>query len=168
METKREITCSVCLGTGKGRKRHAGKPCPACNGTGKVEDRRRPPKTVAAGLLVLGLLALGAIAQAREGHIHPERWYQERWCARAGGEVEHRLPDGARVDCLTESEAVEVDFGAKWAEGLGQALYYGAATGRRPGVVLILEYPDDVRYLERLLAAIRAHGLPVDVWVVRP
>jgi hypothetical protein len=109
------------------------------------------------------LLALAA-SPALAAHVHPESHYQTAWCAEHHGQVEFRLPDGARVDCLTESNAIEFDFAPKWAEGLGQALYYGSQTGRRPGVVLIMEKPGDERYRERLDGAIRAYGLPVEVW----
>ena len=46
--------------------------------------------------LILLLLAFNA-------HAETERWYQEKYCT---GELEHRLSDGARVDCLTDSHAI--------------------------------------------------------------
>lgn len=66
--------------------------------------------------------------------------------------MEYVLPDGARVDCLTATQAVEFDWAKKWAEGYGQAKYYGAVTGRR-GVVVLIVGPDDGRYIERLQVA---------------
>jgi len=33
---------------------------------------------------------------------HPEKWYQEQWCAAHKGQVEVALPDGTRCDCLTD------------------------------------------------------------------
>ncbi len=41
MKPEHRITCSVCLGTGKGRRKNAGKPCPTCGGVGTIPDRRR-------------------------------------------------------------------------------------------------------------------------------
>lgn len=114
---------------------------------------------------LLLLLALPCLAWAASPHEHPERWYQERWCA-GRGTMEVVLPDRSRVDCLTEIHAVEFDFGHKWAEAIGQALNYSAQTGKRPGIVLILERPGDERYLERIRAVDRAFGLGIEVWAV--
>ena len=87
-------------------------------------------------------------------HLHPERWYQERWCKAHNGIMEYRLSDGTRVDCLTDEYAVEVEFAEKWAEAIGQALYYAAMTGRKPAILLIMERGErDRRYLERIRVA---------------
>ena len=40
----------------------------------------------------------------------------------------------------------------KWAEAIGQALYYSIMTGKKPGIVLIMEKETDGRYLKRLRA----------------
>ncbi|OGP13850.1 MAG: hypothetical protein A2052_06100 [Deltaproteobacteria bacterium GWA2_54_12] len=106
------------------------------------------------------LLLSPAIAS---GSIHPEKDYQTRWCEAAGGETEFVLPDRARVDCLTLTHAVEVDFAPKWAEAIGQALYYSIATGKSPGILLIIEDRDDGRFLKRLLAVTDMAG--ITVWV---
>lgn len=114
--------------------------------------------------LLLLLLALPALSLAG-GHEHPEEWYQERWCA-SRGQMEVVLADGSRCDCLTDAYAVEFDFGRKWAEAIGQALNYSAQTGKRPGIVLILERAGDERYVERIRTVDRAFGLGITVWVV--
>ena len=74
--------------------------------------------------------------------------------------------DGSRADCVNATHAVEFDFGHKWAESIGQALNYGAQSGRTPGVVLILEKPGDKRYLRRVFKVRDAYGLPLEVWAV--
>ena len=79
--------------------------------------------------------------------------------------TEYLLDDNTRVDCLTDEYAIEFDFGPKWAEAIGQALYYGIKTGRKPGVVLILEYEND-RYEKRLNVVAKAHN--ITVWIIRP
>lgn len=67
------------------------------------------------------------------------------------GKIEHRLPDKTRIDCLTSSYAIEVDFASKWAESIGQSLYYGLMTNKKPGVLLIMErQKKDIKYLRRL------------------
>lgn len=100
-------------------------------------------------------------------NLHRESWYQQRWC-QDKGVTEYVLPDRTRVDCLTETHAVEFDFGKKWAEAIGQALYYSLQTGKRGGVGLILEKPSDRKYWIRLNTVIEHYGLPIDAWEVRP
>src|SRR5687768_10670975 len=80
-------------------------------------------------------LALAAMLLAAPAQAMTEREYQPLVCP--GMELEHVLPDGARVDCLSDTHAIEVDFSEKWAEGLGQALYYAARTGKVPAIILI-------------------------------
>ena len=70
---------------------------------------------------------------------HPEKWYQEQWCEENKGQIEVSLPDGTRCDCVTDTHAIEFDFGKNWAEAIGQSSYYALQTKKRPGIVLILE-----------------------------
>jgi hypothetical protein len=97
---------------------------------------------------------------------HPERWYQEQWCLAHGGRVEVALPDGTRCDCLTETHAIEFDFGNNWAEAVGQSAYYSLQTVKKPGIVLILETMKDRKYWIRLNTTIEHFDLPIDTWNV--
>lgn len=117
---------------------------------------------VVTAICVILALASSSIA----AHLHPEKHYQQIWCSENKGQTEVKLDDGARVDCLTEEYAVEFDFAPKWAESIGQALYYAQMTGKLPGIVLIMENEDDVRYLKRLRAVTDRYG--VKVWEMRP
>ena len=91
-----------------------------------------------------------------------EKDYQVKYCR---GEIEVRLPDKTRIDCLTETHAIEYDYGKKWAEAIGQSLYYAMHTGKRAGIVLIIA-PTETRFLTRAKAVIEHYGLPIDVWSV--
>ncbi|MEA4857895.1 hypothetical protein [Solidesulfovibrio sp.] len=124
---------------------------------------RRP--RVALVALATGLV-LVSCSQMLAGHDQPEKYYQAIWCAEKGGAVETRPRAGLRVDCETDTHAVEFDFARKWAEAVGQALAYGAATGKRAGIVLILERAEDARYLDKLRFTIAAGNLPIDVWTM--
>jgi len=117
-------------------------------------------KIMAAIMAALFALSVRSAGAKRE---HPEKWYQERWCG-GKGVMEYRLPDGTRCDCLTATHAVEFDFGAKWAEAIGQSLYYSLQTGNRAGIYLILETPADRKYLIRLHSTIVHFNLPIDVF----
>jgi len=114
-------------------------------------------------IVLITLFLLPGVSLAR---ANPERAYQTQWCASAGGVAEIVLPDRTRVDCLTETHAIEVDFADKWAEAIGQALYYAEATGRAPGILLIMEEQGDQRFLERLHKVTERLG--VAVWTATP
>ena len=96
----------------------------------------------------------------------PERWYQEKWCEVHKGQVEVVLPDGTRCDCVTETHAVEFDFGDHWSEAVGQSTYYAMQTGKKAGIVLILETLKDRKYWIRLNTTIEHFNLSIDIWTV--
>ncbi|MBF0368552.1 MAG: hypothetical protein HQL52_03755 [Magnetococcales bacterium] len=106
---------------------------------------------------------------ADAARLHHEAWYQERWCQEMGGEAEVRLADRTRVDCLTDEYAVEADFAGKLYQAVGQSLHYAKMTGKKPGILLILEKPGkEQKYLDRLMGIIGYHGLGIRVWQVSP
>lgn len=112
--------------------------------------------------ITLFLILLSPLfAQAK--HLHTEKWYQERSCS---GEVEYRLEDGKRVDCLTDTHAIEHDFADKVYECAGQALYYASQTGKKPGCKLIIESEKDCKYIKPLREINRAFGLNIKIWTV--
>jgi len=121
---------------------------------------------VTIGLRVSTAVLLALILAGCAGSPLIERDYQRWWCDRNRGEMEYRLPDGARVDCLTAAYAVEVEYAPKWAEAIGQALYYASKTGRKPGVVVIVSHQKDERFLKRLRTVAREQN--IRVWTVRP
>ncbi|MCD6459435.1 hypothetical protein J7L67_02055 [bacterium] len=93
-----------------------------------------------------------------------ERDYQEQWAREHGAKIEVQLRDGTRVDCLTDTHAIEVDFARKWTEAIGQSMHYSRMTGKRAGIVLIITDPDDMKYWDRLKKLIEHSGLPIDTW----
>jgi len=122
-----------------------------------------PNKRLACLLSLAALLATGCSTQ----EPHNEKWYQERWCAQQDGQVEVRLKDKTRCDCLTDDYAIEVDFARKWAEAVGQSLHYAKMTGEQAGILLIVEEDNDNRHLKRLESVIEHHSLPIRVWTTR-
>jgi hypothetical protein len=66
-----------------------------------------------------------------------EKYYQTIHCNKLNGKIEYRLEDGTRIDCLTENKAIEYDWAKKWAECVGQSLYYAAKKEKGPGCALI-------------------------------
>lgn len=51
---------------------------------------------------------------------------------------------------MTKDYAIEFDFAKKWAESIGQSLYYAKMTGKKPAVALILTDIKDYRYVKRV------------------
>ena len=81
------------------------------------------------------------------------------------GILEYTLRDKTRVDCLTKTYAIEVDFSTNWAESIGQSLYYSLETNTRPGVLLITENPKkDIKYLRRLKKV--SQELDITIWTI--
>ena len=79
-----------------------------------------------------------------------ESYYVNQWCTSDFGRKEAVLWDLTRVDCLAKDYAIEFDFAKKWAESVGQSLYYSKLTGKKPAITLILTSPSDYRYVKRV------------------
>ncbi|MDO8454588.1 MAG: hypothetical protein Q7S59_08475 [Sulfurimonas sp.] len=91
---------------------------------------------------------------------HNEKYYQTKMCNALGGDMEVVLEDKARIDCLTLEYAIEVDFAKKWAEGIGQTLYYAQMSGKKPAVGLICG-ADDKKFISRLETVAKKHNIKV-------
>lgn len=116
---------------------------------------------------MLKLLAFILPLSIMAARIHHESFYQKAFCNKIGGQMEVRLPDGTRVDCLSSRYAIEVDFANKVFEGVGQSLYYALKTGRRPGVVVITERRShDRKNVKRLMDLAKKYD--ITVWQIGP
>ena len=91
-----------------------------------------------------------------------EKYYQTQLCNELGGVMEQSLLDRTRIDCLTDEYAIEVEFSKKWAESVGQSLYYAEMTGMKPGVGLILrDSKKDKRHLKRLRVLAKKYDIKI-------
>lgn len=115
---------------------------------------------------VIALFLLFVCSDAMSKKLHPEKYYQNIKCDELDGVTEYTLSDRTRIDCLTDIYAIEFDFADKWAESVGQALYYALKTNRRPGIALILENPTrDMKYAHHL--ADIAAKYDITVWLIQ-
>jgi hypothetical protein len=64
------------------------------------------------------------------------------------------------------NHAIEFDFGRGWAEAIGQSAFYAIQTGKKAGIVLILETMKDRKYFIRLNTTIEHFNLPIDTWSI--
>lgn len=117
-------------------------------------------------IMVIVIALISGPAWAK--HIHKEAHYQAIWCEQQGGETEVRMVDGTRCDCLTEAMATEVDFAKKFYEAVGQALHYSMLTARPGGILLIVEQPDEWKYVVRCERLIEFYNLPITLFVIEP
>ena len=88
--------------------------------------------------------------------IHEELSQRDGW---ESLEKEHRLDDGTRVDLLFPEQACEIDWASKWAEGVGQSIYYGLKTRKAPLVILLVKKDGWEKYRDRV------QYCGVDCWV---
>jgi len=103
------------------------------------------------------LLLISTLAYADKS----EKDYQNEWCQ---GEKEVVLSDKTRVDCLTDTHAIEIEFANKWKEAIGQSLHYSLMTGKKAGIVLILRKPSDQMYMKALKKVVKANNLNTKIW----
>ncbi|MCP5050761.1 MAG: hypothetical protein GY940_26595 [bacterium] len=117
--------------------------------------------------VILLLMPLGLTAMAGTKGLSEQKNFRDSWCQRMGGETTVLLKDKMTVDCLMDEYAVAIDSASQWAEIIGKSKYYAAMTGRKPGIVLILENQEkDFANMVRLLTAIKEDKGWV-VWTVR-
>ena len=85
-------------------------------------------------------------------------------CACEGMEQEVVTQSGARVDCLDETYAIEIEATSGWAEAIGQSLHYASETGKRAKVLFFCEDEASVcyRHVLRFESTVAAYGLPVE------
>ena len=93
-----------------------------------------------------------------------ESYYQKEFAEVMNGEREVILEDRTRVDIVTDTHVIEVDFAEKWAESIGQSLHYEKMLGKKAGVLLVIKGDEEVRFLERLMGVAVEHGIDVWIW----
>ena len=109
-------------------------------------------------ILIVPLLFISCAAPVTKHH---ERYYQTQMCHDFAGEMEYVLEDRTRVDCLTDEYAIEVDFAKKWAESIGQSLFYAQMTGKKPAIGLIVDRKKEQRYVKRLNLIAKKYNITV-------
>jgi len=93
-----------------------------------------------------------------------ESYYQKKFGSIMNGRVEVTLDDQTRVDVLTDTFAIEVDFAEKWSQSVGQSLYYAEKLNKKPGILLVINGVFDDKYVKRLMTVAYKHG--ITVWIM--
>jgi hypothetical protein len=73
---------------------------------------------------------------------------------------------GGRIDILTEKYAIEVERASKWKNAIGQALWYGQQTNKKPGIVLLVLSKAEYKYFQMLNSTLNYAGIAekIKVW----
>jgi len=117
-------------------------------------------------ICILGIILICNASVSFAQHLYKEKDYQAVWCKNAVGVVEYVLDDKTRMDCLTEEYTIEFDFAPKWAEAVGQSLYYALKTSKKSGIVLIIERQGDEKHIEKLNGISEKYS--IKAWIMRP
>ena len=118
-------------------------------------------------ILITFLLMVPAPSFARhplEMYPVPDEMYVRKWCADQKGATGVKMPDGTNAQCITSSHVVEFELAPKWSEAIGRALYYSFETGKKAGIVLIIDDQKNLEQWRRLNATIQHFELPIDTW----
>lgn len=74
--------------------------------------------------------------------------------------------DLSRIDMITATHAIEVDWSRKWPEAVGQSLYYSILTAKKPGIVLLVRNMEkERRHVLRCQSVCAKHD--IKLWVER-
>ena len=116
-------------------------------------------------LLILFLLLLVSALSYSQTHL--EKYYRNGFAIIMKGQQEVRIPStGRRVDIVTDTFAIEVEFANKWTQSIGQTLDYAKSLNKKAGILLIIEGMKTDRYVTELMDFIVFYRLPIKVWVM--
>jgi hypothetical protein len=109
--------------------------------------------------IILSIIPLSSFSQKMK-----ESYYRDGFAEIMNGKTEVVLNDLAKVDIVTDTFVIEVEFADRWSEGVGQSLYYAYKLNKKPGVLLIVEGLKDDAYVKRLMTV--AIKYDITVWVL--
>jgi len=115
-------------------------------------------------LLILIMLLLISALCCGQFIKQKEVYYEALFSKAINGKTEIVLPDLARVDVVTDTFAIEIDFAEKWAESIGQSLYYAHELNKKAGVLLLVNGNTEDRYVKRLLKVAGEEN--ITVWLL--
>ena len=123
-------------------------------------------------IIAIVLIALfgfnSATAKAKSSKTsYDENYFNVRIAKDLGGKAEVNIKHNRRADILTWNYAYETDWSHKaWSEGVGQALAYAMLTGKKPGIIVLVDkakgYNRDHKAILKKLA--KKYGIAVIVY----
>ncbi|HWA20345.1 MAG TPA: hypothetical protein VG757_15270 [Devosia sp.] len=115
-------------------------------------------------LLAAILLVLLPMGIAGADNYFPTNPYQARFCA--GLETHFRPENAWRVDCVSSTNAIVVEYQDYWREAVGQALVLATERGLKPGIVLVCRNDEGhcIKASERIEATFAHFAVPLTLW----
>jgi hypothetical protein len=105
--------------------------------------------------LVLFLFSLNVFSGEKEEVLRISQKQEFRAMFGEDIVVEYVNSDRTRVDILTNEYAFEADWAYKWAEAIGQSIFYAAFNDKKPGIILLVrDVEKEQRYIDRCKKAI--------------
>src|SRR5690242_20124372 len=114
-------------------------------------------------LLACALILLPA-GIANADNYFPANPYEARFCA--GLDRDFRPENASRVDCLSKTNAIVVEYYDYWREAIGQSLALATERGLKPGIVLICR--NDEQHCIKASGSVEAtfshFAVPLTLW----
>jgi len=115
-------------------------------------------------LIILFLIILFPTIMFSQYHKMQESYYIDYFSTIIKGHKEFFYNKQTVIDIITDTFAIKVNFIDKWAESIGLSLFYSDKTGKRPGIVLIVDGISDDEYIRNLMVvAAKEH---ISVWLI--
>lgn len=96
--------------------------------------------------------------------IADEKFYQNLFCTWFSCQKEVTWSDGSRIDALSSTYAIEVEFSSKWSNSIGQAIHYSLITKHNAGIAIIKTKLSDSKNIDKLLRI--CNLLKIKVWQI--
>ncbi len=115
-------------------------------------------------LFILILILIPGISEAAKKRSI--NFYKNKWCIQHVGKPDVTYHNSMTIDCVTNDYVFIFDYSYRWRKAIGKALYFSIETGKRAGIVLIIERARERFYFRQLKNLIRYFSLPIDIFQV--
>ena len=66
---------------------------------------------------------------------------------------------------MTKEYAFEIERAAKWKDAIGESIWYGLQTNKKPGIIILLKSESEYKYAQQLNSAMQYAGLDSSIVV---
>jgi len=100
--------------------------------------------------------------------------YNRAWCAKQNGslipKVNYEVPIRAgRIDCLTKTHAIEMDYAKNFKYCYGQATWYEQETGKMGACAFIVtDVNRDMKYIEYFKEMLHRDKKYMEIYIITP
>lgn len=95
-----------------------------------------------------------------------EAYYIEKLTHQLHGRSEVTIK-GGRIDILTDTHAIEVEWAPKWKQSIGQALWYAMQKNTKPRIILLLKKETDYDYFLMLNSALHYSNIEIETQFIK-